>query len=281
MSKRADAHIHLFEGGYKGGSFADRPGVGLDEAACYHSLAQQHHVDAAMVVGFAGEPWAANNNDYIARMARQYAWVRPLAYVDLNNPPDIAALSRWRKQGFVGLSFYVLDQSAIDALHWLPDELWSFLVDHNWLVSVNSRDPFWSAWQRILDRYGNLRLLVSHLGLPLRVHQQPTLSTAERALAGVLQLAQYPGLRVKLSGFYALTDPGHDFPHTAAWRYVEALLNRLGADRLLWGSDFTPCLDQITFPQTLGLFSKMPFFSEPERQSIEGNNLIALLDECL
>ena len=34
MNERADAHIHLFEGGYRG-SWTGRPGVDLDEAACY------------------------------------------------------------------------------------------------------------------------------------------------------------------------------------------------------------------------------------------------------
>ncbi len=43
---RADAHIHLFEGGYQG-SFTARPGVRLAEAALYDSLARDHGVGAA------------------------------------------------------------------------------------------------------------------------------------------------------------------------------------------------------------------------------------------
>ena len=34
---KADAHIHLFEGGYQGGSLTSRPGVEVDELLCYQS----------------------------------------------------------------------------------------------------------------------------------------------------------------------------------------------------------------------------------------------------
>ena len=49
---KADAHIHLFEGGYQGGSLTSRPGVEVDELLCYQSLMKDHHIEAALVVGF-------------------------------------------------------------------------------------------------------------------------------------------------------------------------------------------------------------------------------------
>ena len=39
---KADAHIHLFEGGYQGGSLTSRPGVEVDELLCYQSLMKDH-----------------------------------------------------------------------------------------------------------------------------------------------------------------------------------------------------------------------------------------------
>ena len=70
MSERADAHIHLFEGGYCG-SLAGRPGVQLDEVALYSALAAEHGVRCALVVGYAGEPWCTSNNAWIAAQARK------------------------------------------------------------------------------------------------------------------------------------------------------------------------------------------------------------------
>ena len=100
-------------------------------------------------------------------------------------------------------------------------------------------------------------------------------------MADVTALAEFTGPRVKLSGFYALTEPGYDYPHRAAWPYVESLLEAYGVERLLWASDYSPCLDHLTFPQTFGLFSHMPFLSDSDRAQIEGANLLAMLDEVV
>jgi predicted TIM-barrel fold metal-dependent hydrolase len=82
-----------------------------------------------------------------------------------------------------------------------------------------------------------------------------------------------------LSGFYALTQPGYAYPHQAAWPYVQVLLAAFGATRLLWGSDFSPSLEWLSFPQTFGMFEAMPFLSDADLERIEGGNLLGLLAE--
>ena len=230
-------------------------------------------------MGYTDESWAVDNNAFLADIAPRHAWIRPMAYVEPAEPPSIDRLEAWKAGGFVGLTFYIFGQEKVDALQRVPDDLWAWLIAHRWLVSVNSRGEDWSAWQTILQQHGDLRLIVSHLGLPPRVSAPPSESEARRALNPVLSLAEFPGSRVKLSGFYALTEPGYDYPHRAAWPYVEALLSAFGVQRLLWASDFSPCLDWLTFPQTFGLFSRMPFLSDTDRHCIEGANLLALLDQ--
>lgn len=122
-------------------------------------------------------------------------------------------------------------------------------------------------------------MLISHLGLPPKTSQPQQAAESRRALADVLMLGQFPGPRVKLSGFYAATEPEYDYPHQAAWPYVEALLAEYGPGRLLWGSDFAPSLKWISFPQTFGIFSRMPFIDDGQRRQIEGGNLLSLLDQ--
>ena len=95
----------------------------------------------------------------------------------------------------------------------------------------------------------------------------------------VTQLAKYPGVCVKLSGFYSLSSPGHDYPHESAWPYVEQLSKCYSVDRLLWGSDFSPCLDWVTFPQTIDVLEMMPFLDQRQIKLITGENLLALLHE--
>ena len=131
----------------------------------------------------------------------------------------------------------------------------------------------------IFQKYDQLRLLVAHLGLPARTSAPLSAHAARQKLAAVRALAAYPSTLVKLSGFYALTEPGYGYPHRAAWPYVQALLQDFGPHRLLWGSDFPPCMDTVSFPQTLGVLDEMPFLSQNDRQGIEGGNLLAILQQ--
>jgi len=278
MSDFADAHIHLFEGGYRD-SFTARPGVTIDEVALYQTLTRDNGVGAALVVAYEGMDWCATNNEFLASIQAQHDWLNPLAFVHNDRGFDVEQLEAWRGQGFVGLSLYPFTEEDCRVLERTPDECWQWLVDRRWLISVNSRGAAWKAWKPVLDRHPELRLVASHLGLPPALAEPPDAATARENLASVLQLAAFPGPRVKLSGFYAMTDPGYDYPHRAAWPYMEALQEAFMSERLLFASDFSPCLDLLSYPQTLGLFDHMPFFDDADRAAIRGGNLLALLAE--
>jgi predicted TIM-barrel fold metal-dependent hydrolase len=278
MPDRADAHIHLFEKGYRG-SFTGRDGVRIDETALYASLARDHGVKQALIVGYEGEDWARGNNAHIAKMAEQHAWCRPVGFVHLEKPGGAATLEEWHRQRFVGVSLYVFGDEKVRALHRLGDDFWEYIAQHHWLVSLNSRGKDLAGWTPILKRHPQLRLIVSHLGLPPAVSEPPAAGEARMALGELLELGRFTGVHVKLSGFYALTRPGYAYPHRSAWPYVQVLLEAFGAERLLWGSDFTPCLDNLTFPQTVGMFSEMAFLSAADRERIEGGNLLRLLEQ--
>lgn len=280
MSVRADAHIHLFQPGYAALLPQSCRRVQPDEVTLYSALAEQHNVQQALVVGYEGEAWAAGNNQYLAEITANHQWVKPVAFVHTPARLDVAMLEPWRQAAFVGISIYIFSEEAASDISRVPDEVWRWLVQHRWLISVNSRGDFWAAWLPVLERHPQLRVIVSHLGLPPAVEKAPVKAEAQQALEPVLALAQFPGPRVKLSGFYALTQPGYNYPHQAAWPYVEVLLESFGANRLLWGSDFSPSLEWLSFPQTFGLFALMPFLSATEIEAIEGGNLLALLAEA-
>ena len=279
MMTLADAHIHLFDGGFQDNSFASRPGVSIDEGACYDSLAREHDVAAALIVGYEGETWCTDNNAYLAEQLPRFDWIQPVAYVAMDSPPTVQDLEDLREQGFVGVSLFVFGDKDVERLKQLPGDLWRWLEERNWLVSANAQDDAWTAWQPVLEQFPQLRLLVSHLGQPAAAASPPGPEQTARAMRPVTELSKYPGVRVKLSGFYVLTSPGHDYPHKAAWPYAEQLTKSFSCDRLLWASDFSPCLDWVTFPQTIDIFDKMPFLSDSDVARITGGNLLALLDE--
>jgi predicted TIM-barrel fold metal-dependent hydrolase len=276
---RADAHIHLFSPGYVAELPETCRRTGPDELTLYAALAERHQIRAALVVGYEGQPWAAGNNAYIAGLAARHTWARPAAFVARPEALSVAMLEALRDQGFVGVSLYCFAPEELAALGAAPDAAWSWLERRRWLVSANGRGATWAAWGGVLARHPDLRLLAAHLGLPPRRAAPPTPAEAAADLAPLLDLARYPGAHVKLSGFYALSDPGHDYPHRAAWPYAAALAAAFGASRLLWGSDFSPSLEWVSFAQTIGVLEQLPGLGGEALAQAAGGNLFALLSQ--
>ena len=109
LDQRADAHIHLFEGGYQGGSLTSRPGVLVDEILCYQSLMKDHQIESALVVGFEGEEWCLLNNDFLARLIPHHPWIQALAFCHLDQQADLMAkLKKWKMQGYPVLKQHYL-----------------------------------------------------------------------------------------------------------------------------------------------------------------------------
>lgn len=271
--------MHLFRPGYVDKWTESCRRVLPDEVTLYEALAREHGIKRALVVGYEGQPAYRGNNRYIARLAATHAWMRPVAFATGPKQLTVPRLEQWRAQGFVGVSMYLFSDLLIADLKATPDQTWEWMTRRRFLISVNSRGRFLNGWRLVMGRHPALRVIVSHLGLPTAVSSSPTDSVTRRNLKSVLALAKYPSVHVKLSAFYALTVPGFDYPHCAAWPYVKHLVEAFGVRRLLWGSDFCPCLEHVGFAQTYGLFCEMPFLSSQERSLIEGGNLFRLLDQ--
>jgi L-fuconolactonase len=276
--KRADSHLHLFEHGYSAvlPDYCRRRQP--SEEVLYDALARQYDITHALIVGFEGESDYMGNNAYLARLRGRYGWLRPVAFVAEPHRLTVDRLQQLRDQGFMGISLYRFSQQEVEQVQSTPPEVWNWITARRWLVSVNSRGEHWDGWPPVLRAHPDLRLLISHLGLPPAHATTPEKARAEALLANVLPLAAFPTVYVKLSGFYALSDPTHDYPHAQAFPYVELLLDRYGPRRLLWGSDYSPSLEHLSFPQTLGVLERMPFLPEADRRRIEGDNLIELFD---
>jgi len=275
MMQRADAHIHLFHPGYADLLPASCRRIAPDEVTLYAALAERHAISRALVVGYEGQPWALGNTEYLAGLVGRHQWIAPTAYAE---PAALTLpwLEQRRRQGFIGLSLYLFDSPALAALAAVPDAIWRWLDQHRWLLSVNSRGAAWSAWEPVLTRHPTLRLLIAHLGLPPRQPAPDALPDA--ALASVSALARFPAVFVKLSGFYALSDPGYAYPHEAAWPYVATLVAAFGARRLLWGSDYSPSLEWLSFAQTIGVLERLPAIGADDLPGIAGGTLRSLLD---
>lgn len=240
--KLADSHIHLFQRGFPGRYGALFPSG--SEATVYETIRRAHRIDAALVVGYEGDRWAQGNNRYLAALAKTNAWMTPLAFCHPGTPPTVRQLAAWRSAGFSGLSLYAEKAADAEGLTRWPTHVLASLNERKAILSVNCPALLLGALAPFFERLENTRILISHLGSPSR------LSPASKVWKPILKLAKHPQIGIKLSGAYACGE----YPHAGLSQAVNLLLQSFGAGRLYWGSDFSPALDHISFPQTLSAF---------------------------
>ncbi|WP_283133638.1 amidohydrolase family protein [Rhizohabitans arisaemae] len=267
---RADAHIHLFATGYPG-RYGRSP-AGADELAAYQDLRAAHGIGRALVVGYEAEPRFAGNNAHLAALAADHDWIAPVAYVPPSGVADLAHL-----RDFAGLSAYLADLDAAQAFEGWVRRHAATLNATGAIVSLNATPVATAGLARTVAALDGCTILFSHLGLPGPHAVPPTHAEAAQTLAPLLALAGGPHVGVKISGLYAVSDPSYAYPHTAALPFILTLLERFGPDRLYWGSDFSPSLDHVSFPQTLhpiGLAGLAP----DEAEAVYGGNLLRALE---
>lgn len=278
MSSRADAHIHLFQQGYVDLLPENCRRTAPDDVTLYDALARQESIDAALVIGYEGSAAYAGNNEYLATLVGTRSWIHPTRFVADVTSLRVEQLDAWRKQGFIGISLYLFDPQL--DLRAVSPEVWNWLSAKRWIISVNSKGEHWTKWTAILERHPALVLVMSHLGLPDAADQVPSSQAARERMQLANSLAVYPGVSMKVSALYALAKPGYRWPHREAWPFVECGLEVFGADRLLWGSDFCPSLEYVSFSQSCAILEEMPFLNRDDRRRIGHDNLVRLLESA-
>jgi L-fuconolactonase len=269
----ADAHIHLFADGYSGTRGASP--AGGDELAVYEQVRARHGIERALVVGYEAEARYAGNTEHVLALAAQRHWIAPLAYLGLapgDDAPTVEALRDLSARGAVGFSLYLTGEAEGEALATWPREVIAELNAQRAVLSFNACAAGIAAAKATLVALEGCSLLFSHLGLPGRFDEPPPASAARERIAALLDLAARRNVAVKLSGAYAIGP----FPHDAARPFVDLLLDAFGPERLLWGSDFSPALDSVTFEQAASAHL-LADCTPNEIDSVMGANLNRLL----
>lgn len=273
----ADAHIHLFRGGWGiVGPFGGPVSV-RDQLVVYERLRREYAIERSLVVGFEGERRHATNNDHVLELAPAHAWMAPVAYLRASPPPTVAALRSLLGRGAVGFSLYASTEAEARALAEWPVALLAELSAQRSIVSVNAPPAAIALLAEIIDALEGCQILFSHLGLPGRFKDAPALDQAREHLAPLLAHTRRDGVAVKLSGLYAICDPNRDDDHLYAKPFVDVVLDAFGPRRMMWGSDFPPVLDFVSFDHALDTTSLLSSCSPEEVSQIMGGNLLRLL----
>jgi predicted TIM-barrel fold metal-dependent hydrolase len=273
----ADAHVHLFSRGFAG-VLGESP-AGGDEIAVYERLREHHGIERAVVVGYEAEPRYAANNAEVIELARTRRWIAPLAYLPVRPAPAPERLRELRSAGAAGFAVYLPSADDGRAFGDWPAPTFAELRAQAALISFNAgpAGTVAAVAAGALDDLDGCVLLFSHLGLPGRFAAPPSSTDVRERLAALLRLAGRASVAVKLSGLYAVTDPPHDFPHAAAQPVVDVLLEAFGPSRLVWGSDFSPALDFVSFAQAADP-RWLSGCSAAEVDDVMGGNLLRLLN---
>lgn len=262
----ADGHVHLFENGFRG-ELGVSP-CGGPEVTAYERLRLRHGISVALVVGFEGEPHYAGNNEYLLRLVRDHDWIRPVVY---RAPGDGRDTFGDMANGAVGASCYPAKCAGPEFVPWLK-RLVAELDDAGAILSLNAAPVHYPDVLAALGHTESVNVLLSHLGLPAAERDA-------RSAAAWRQLLELPNVSVKISGLYAVEAPRHCYPHEAAQRLVVELVDLVGPQRLVWGSDFAPALDYVSFVQTTDVLA-ITALEQPDREAVLGANLIRMLKEA-
>jgi L-fuconolactonase len=273
----ADAHVHVFPRGFAG-VLGESP-AGGDELTVYERLREHHGIERALVIGYEAEPRYAENNAEVIELARTRPWMVPIAYLAVRPAPTAERLRELRSAGAEGFAVYLPSEADGRAFGEWPAATFAELRAQAALVSFNAGPAGTAAAvaARAVDRLDGCTLIFSHLGLPGRFATPPVPRDVRERLAALLGLAGRWSIAVKLSGLYAVSDPPHDFPHAAAEPVVDVLLDAFGPARVLWGSDFSPALDFVSFAQAADT-RWLSGCSAAEVDDVMGGNLLRLLN---
>lgn len=205
-------------------------------------------IDRAVLVQHSGE----FDNDYILDSAAAHPdRFTAVVCVDVESPTAADDLLRASDAGAVGVR---LRPSARSTHSDDPLEVWR--AAHELGMSVSALGPAahfsGDVFREILDGVPGLRVAVEHLGELRRNNDKLDAATARAVYTAI---EPYSDVAVKIHGFgegSGRAEPRVDSPFANPKEELHLLaLEILGAERLMWGSDFPPSSGREGYANTL------------------------------
>jgi len=115
------------------------------------------------------------------------------------------------------------------------DRYWSYAEQYD-LPLFFSTHGWASVMTEVAERHPGLTMIIDHLGVSQSPVSPPRAEPWDK-LDGLLSLAKYPNVHVKLCGAPLLSS--EPYPYKDVWPYLHRVFEAFGAQRILWASDFT------------------------------------------
>lgn len=137
------------------------------------------------------------------------------------------------------------------------------------LGAIGSRSYQTDAVRTIAEVHPDLRIVIAHLAQP---NPSAEADVEQWNLwCEQIDLAQLPNVWFDTAALPAYL-PNEDFPYPAAERYLHLALERIGASKILWGTDLPGLLRHLNYPQLVRL-------AQLHTQSLSPNEQTMILGE--
>lgn len=117
----------------------------------------------------------------------------------------------------------------------------------------------------VSSRWESLRLVVAHVGFPPPKSRQPEFLSQWRQ---IVKVGKRPNVWFDTAGFGTIE--GDRYPCPLGQEYLREVVETVGPDRIMWGSDIPYVLNFLTYRQSLDFISECAFLSESDRELIIG-----------
>lgn len=200
------------------GLVAGMDAAGIDKAAIVHS---------STTYGY--------DNSYVADAIAQHRdRFTGVFSVDVHSPDAPAQIRNWVSRGLSGLRLFAAGSTVKASQAWIAEPAtfpaWGCCQELDLPVAISMRQEGLPHLQDVLSRFPGVRIIIDHLLLSPIEDGPPY-----RASAGLLSLARYQGIFLKLTtNNIRRSRDGLATPETFFGRLVEAF----GSSRIAWGSNF-------------------------------------------
>lgn len=128
------------------------------------------------------------------------------------------------------------------------------------IITVQSRPHHLGTVKLLARKAANVAVVLDHIGL-VSPKDWTAYSDALR------QIAAYPNVYIKLSGFEVLSRVG--YPFADCWDEVDAVIDAFGPARSMWGSNFPHSVAAASYLDMVTFFAdRLQGFSPDEREMI-------------
>jgi len=169
-----------------------------------------------------------------------------------------------------GVKFQLADtQFMLDDERYLP--FWDKLAELGGIaafdMAVRHDDPFgWqiAALERVVGKFDGARFVLLHLGTPSLHDVSQTYPFPD--LQRTLQLGKYPNVWFELGGMpWACRH--EEYPYQRGQGMIRAAVEQVGAERIMWGSDWPGTLCQCTYQQNVDIVRRHCEFLTPRQRA--------------